>query len=460
PIEIVSCVFAFCDLFEPLRAKTKIPVRDIGRGAAVVGVRAAAIADAAKAGDAARSSGPARTLEGVPFAVKDLIAVKDMPLTLGSPPFQDHIAQKSAASVEHLTQLGGYVVGKLNLHELAFGITGDNAHFGAVGNPYDPSRIAGGSSSGSAAAVALGAATFALGTDTGGSGRIPAALCGVAGYRPTTGRYSTEGSVTLSKTRDTLALFARTARDISVLDGLLAGETPLAPRGLDGVRIGVPRKPFYEGLAPDVAEAMDAALRALEAAGVQLVEGDVSEIVELDEQCGMVIAAYETIEAFKRYTPETIGRSLAEIVPEIASADVRGIFADALENGPPEAVYREALTVTRPRLQKAYADWYARHDVEVAVFPTMPVTALPIGDNDTTEMNGEIVPVFPTLTRMTRANSVAGVPAISIPCGQDSGGLPIGLQIEAPEGADLSLLALASAVEGLFEPLPRPRLSA
>jgi len=407
--------------------------------------------------DARRAAGDAGALSGAPYAVKDLIAAAGLPFTLGSPAFANVTPTEDAACVAAMTAQGAVMTGKLNLHELAFGITGNNAYYGAVGCPYDTSRVAGGSSSASAAAVAVGAAAFSLGTDTGGSGRIPAAFCGVVGFRPTTGRYPSAGSMTLSKTRDTIALFTKRVADAAVLDSLLAGAPPQGMVSLKGARIGVPRAPFFEDLDPGVAAAVEASLMRLADAGAVLIEAPMTQMAELDELCGMAIAAYETVEAFRSYTPQVLGRPFEDVVDQIASPDVRGIFTEALgPGGVPEAVYLQALNDVRPRLVRAYADWYAENNLAAAVLPTTPLPAPPIGDDETTALNGRQVPTFPAVTRMTRANSVAGQPALSIPCGLTPDGLPVGLQIEGPSGADGALLALAAAIEAVLDPIPSP----
>ena len=199
----------------------------------------------------ARAAESGGRLAGLPVPVKDNFDTADMPTTGGTPGLRDHRPRHNAPVVQRLIDEGACIMGKLNMHELAYGITSNNGAFGAVRNPYDPSRIPGGSSGGSGAAVAARMAPVALGSDTGGSVRIPAALCGVAGMRPTTGRYSQAGVVPISHTRDTAGPLARSVADLALFDSVITGvpnDLPTIP--LRGARIGVPRGHYFDNLHP------------------------------------------------------------------------------------------------------------------------------------------------------------------------------------------------------------------
>ena len=197
-------------------------------------------------------------LLGIPFAVKDNIDVLGLPTTGGTELLRSSFPSETATVVSRITGAGAVVVGKTNLHELAFGITSNNGSFGPVRNPHDPERSAGGSSGGSAVAVALGIVPFALGTDTGGSMQIPAAHCGIVGMRPSTGRYPADGVLRLSPTRDTIGVMASTVSDVAFIDGIITGEGELPATDLGTVRLGIPASGFFPGVDARIRNRFDA----------------------------------------------------------------------------------------------------------------------------------------------------------------------------------------------------------
>ncbi len=405
-------------------------------------------------------SGSGGRLRGLPVPVKDNFDTADMPTTGGTPGLRDHRPARNAPVVQRLIDEGAIVMGKLNMHELAFGITSNNGAFGPARNPYDPGRIPGGSSGGSGAAVGARMAPVAMGSDTGGSVRIPAALCGVAGLRPTTGRYSQAGIVPISQTRDTAGPLARSVEDLALFDSVMAGEPDgLAATALAGARIGVPRGHFFESLHPETARVAEEALTALAAAGAVLVEADMPDVPKFDEAAGFPIALYETVVDLNRYlSGHGLPLDFAGLANAVASPDVAGLLQSltTAESAIPKAVYREALDVTRPALQAAYADWFASNDVLAAIFPTTPLPAAPIGDDETIELNGEPVPTFLTFIRNTSPSSVAGIPGVTLPAGLSADGLPIGMELDGPAGSDRSLLALSAAIESVLPATPAP----
>jgi indoleacetamide hydrolase len=419
--------------------------------------RAAAQADASGA-----TRDASRPLAGIPIALKDNIDTVALPTSGATPALMGRTPPADAPVARALFDAGALLAGKANMHELAFGITCHNACTGAVRNPWDLRMIPGGSSGGSAAAVAARMVPAALGTDTGASVRLPAALCGVVGFRPTVGRYPGQGIVPISHTRDTAGPITRSVADAVLLDGLLAdlpgdAAAPLAPATLRGLRLGVPRADFYGGLDPQVEAVIGEALRRMAALGVELIEADVPGLAALNEAVGFPVALYELTQDLPAYLAAAgHGLTLADVAARIASPDVAGIVGSQLgAQAVPRAAYEAALR-TRVHLQAAYAEYFARHRLDAMVFPTAILPARPIGDDETVLLNGERVPTFPTFIRNTDAGSNAGIPGISLPAGLTAEGLPVGLELDGPVGSDRHLLAVAAAVEAVLPRLPAP----
>ena len=420
-----------------------------------------AVRTAAAAADARRARGEALgPLHGVPLALKDNLDTADMPTTGGTPGLREHRPKRNAQIVQKLLDAGAIVFGKTNLHELAYGITNHNAAFGAARNPYDPSRIPGGSSGGVGVAVGARMAPAGIGSDTGGSVRVPAALCGIVGFRPTTGRWSQQGIVPISHTRDTAGPMARSVADCALLDAVVTGSSAAPAASLRGLRLGVPRAHFWRDVDAETARLLEAVLVRLRDEGAVLVEADVPDVTRLDSEAGFPIALYETVVDLDAYLASH-GSTLRyrELVAQCASPDVAAMLQSLHGEGAiPEAGYRHALDVLRPQLQAAFRDHFARHDVAAIVFPATPLPAAPIGDDETVLLNGERVPTFPTFIRNSGPGSVAGIPGISVPAAMTAAGLPLGLELDGPAGSDARLLAIAAAVEDVLPRLPAPRL--
>ena len=352
-----------------------------------------------------------------------------------------------------LKAAGAIIIGKNNMHELAYGITSNNAAFGPVHNGRQFDYMAGGSSGGTASAVALGIVDAGIGTDTGGSVRIPAALNGLVGFRPTTGRYPNSGMTMISNTRDTAGPITRSVADAALLDAVLAADTAeFQAANLRGLRLGVPRAYFYEHLDAAVENAMNTALLRLAEAGVELVEADLTQVPALNDKVGFPIVLYETSQLLPRYLQEHAPDvSPQRLVAAIASPDVKKVVGDALGGAISEKDYLEARDIQRPLLQQAYADYFKQHMVEAVLFPTTALLARKLElDMSSVTFEGEQIPTFPAYIRNTDPASNAGIPGISIPAGQSPEGLPIGLELDGPVGSDRRLLAIAAAVERLL----------
>ncbi|MDE4096056.1 indoleacetamide hydrolase [Phaeobacter gallaeciensis] len=402
-----------------------------------------------QAAAAAFEAHPEAALAGLPIVAKDNINTTAYPTSGGTKALLRHTPATDAGVVKRITKAGGFIGAKAGMHELAFGITSNNAVTGAVHNPADPGLIAGGSSGGTAAAVAAGIFPAGLGTDTGGSCRIPAALCGVIGFRPTTGRYDSDGVVPISHTRDTVGTLARSTRDIALFDGVLSGDdAALAELAMTDVTLGVPWNMFYDNLDPVVAAAVEAQLSVLSAAGAKLVDVDFDGIWPHNEAFSFPVVFYEVMRDLPAYLAEHAPEvSFETLIKGIGSPDVAGAIGSQLgDEAMPEAAYRAAMDVHRPAMRQIYGKVFEDNGLDAIVFPTTPLPARPIGEDETVTLNGDQCPTFPTYIRNTDLGSNIGAPGISLPCPVSSG-LPVGIEFDGLPGKDRALLALARAAE-------------
>jgi indoleacetamide hydrolase len=385
-------------------------------------------------------------LRGIPFGVKDNIDCLPFATTGGTPALAGFFPEVDAPSVARLKAAGGYVPVKLNLHELAFGITSNNAAHGPVRNPFDPSRVAGGSSGGNAAAIARGVIPFALGTDTGGSTRIPAAFCGIAGFRPSTGRYPEGGVLTLSTTRDTIGPMAVTCADLAEVDALIV-PGPADPAAPSTLRIGVLRAAAGLSAAVDLAMA-DVFARLGTAPEVTLVPLEVPAFDDLDARFGNTIVLCEAFAVWTRFARDKAGLTLAEFAAQIASPDVREVFQALPDIAAAEsAAYARAIAHDLPELRAAYARLFADHALDMIAMPTVSVQPPLIGEDDMMETDLGPRPTFPTVAANTALATLTGAPSLAITAGLDRDGLPVSLMIEALPGQDRLLLLHAQQIE-------------
>jgi Asp-tRNA(Asn)/Glu-tRNA(Gln) amidotransferase A subunit family amidase len=396
-------------------------------------------------------------LHGIPLAIKDNLDTAGIKTTGGTKALANHTPSSDAHVVAKLKEAGAIVLGKTNMHEFAFGITSNNPHFGPVRNPHDPTRIAGGSSGGSAAAVAAGLCPAAIGTDTGGSIRIPAAVCGTVGLKPTLGRVGRGGLMYLATTFDCIGPITHTATDAALILQAIAGsdprdaaastETPPAflPKGGSwrGVRLGVPRDFFYEDNDPAVTQAMEEALQKMEGAGAELVE------VRLEGAEGIVPAGFaivlpESVHLINGYlrqldSPLNLADILDQLGPEVGG--ILGSQVGAEGAAPiPGYVYLDAVRGFRTMFQANMAATLA--GVDALVTPTTPLPASPIGEDAETMLNERMVETFGAFIRYTFLVNMAGNPALSVPVGKTETGLPLGLQFIGAHWAEAKLLQL------------------
>jgi aspartyl-tRNA(Asn)/glutamyl-tRNA(Gln) amidotransferase subunit A len=391
-----------------------------------------------KRGDKSRRDrGP---LHGIPISLKDNIYTAEVRTTAGSRVLRDFVALHDAPLVTALKEAGAVLLGKTNMHEFAYGTTSNNPHYGAVRNPWDVSRIAGGSSGGSAAALAAGLCYGSIGTDTGGSIRIPSSLCGVVGLKPGLGRVSTHDVVPLSPTLDFVGPLARSAEDVALLLQAIGvvgkGERRLRLGRVPSSRsrrprLGVPQEFFLDVLSPEVERAFQTALRTLEKGGARLKEVFLPLLPETEDAGNQIAWAEAT------HYHQHAGWYPAHA--EEYGEDVR----KRLEKGTkvPAVAYLQALEL-RDQFIAAFHVILQEEELDALVVPTTPITATRVGE-ESVAIKGSIHPTRALLLRLNRPANLAGVPAISVPCGLTENGLPVGLQFIGAVTEELLLLELA-----------------
>ena len=417
--------------------------------------------EARNAGRVRREGGSLGSLHGVPIAVKDSFDVAGLPTTAGTPALGGNVARRTAPLLQRLFDAGALMLGKTNMHELAFGITSSNAWAGHVRNPYDATVSAGGSSSGTAAAVAARLAPAGVGSDTSGSIRIPAAHCGIFGYRPSTGRYSGEGLFPLFHSRDAPGFMARSVGDIAVLDEVVSGDGRLSEIELRGLRIGLPGDYFFAGLDSRVAAVFEAELRRLRALGVILVEADPPDFAPAIAETTGAIKDWEMPRDVARYLAEVgMNISFEALTAAVASPHVKAELEGVLEGARApdlEARYARAVTDVLPGLQADYLAFLQDNDLQAIAFPTSPLAPTPLGEDETVTVDGEEVSVWRSLRNAVPA-SLLGAPALSLPAGLTSDGLPVGLELDGAPDADRVLLSIGMAWERAWPGIAAPEL--
>ena len=383
-------------------------------------------------------------LHGIPIAFKDNIDTAGVRTTAASELFKDRIPSEDAEVVRRLKNAGAVLLGKTNLHEFAYGGTSSVSYFGPVHNPWMLDRIPGGSSGGSAAATAAGLCFGSLGTDTGGSVRIPACCCGVVGFKPTYGRVSNRGVVPLSWTLDHVGPLCRTVEDAALLLGVIAGYDELDPSSVETavpdyrsafkmqaakLRLGILRTPFFDGVDPEIAKAVSAAIEVLRKLAPTVAEVSLPSLgIPLDEVYTKVrgVEAYTYHAQWIAESPEKYQTPTRQRMIENAAAVKAVAYAEA----------RRQVHVLRRAIQKTFAS------VDLLITPTLP--SPPVEITEGTSATAVSI-------RNTSPFNVLGLPAISVPCGFTAAGLPIGLQIVGAPFAESTVLTLAHAYEGETE---------
>lgn len=404
---------------------------------------------AAQTTDEARAMGiNLGPLHGLPVIIKDSINTDSMPTTGGTPALDGFQLSENAPVVQALLDAGAVVLGKTNLHELSVGYTTTNFFYGATRNPYDFSRIPGGSSGGNGAALAARFAPLAVGEDSAGSTRVPAALTGTMGFRPSTGRYPSEGIVPLAPTLDTPGPMGRTVDDLALADSVITGDfTPLQNVALDGLRIGIPLAHFRDLLDPSVEMAFNRLLDRLGEQGAILVEADIPLVGETTMQAAQVLILYEVVPALTEYLAEYgAGTTVLDIAAMVASPDVAFLIGLALAGVVSEADYLAVLNGLLPVLQFMYFDYFASNDLDLLLYPTVPIAAPEVGQQ-TVQLGGLEIDVVAAYFGHGHFTPLVGAPTLSLPLGQLPGGLPVGgIDIAGLPGEDRRVLAIGQAM--------------
>jgi mandelamide amidase len=422
-----------------------------------------AVLAAAREADMARAAGSSTPFLGVPIGVKDSYATRGLRTTLGVGTLGSFVPAEDADVVGAIKDAGGILFGKNNLVEMSFGLTGHNSRYGQVKNPYGHDHVPGGSSSGSAASVAARIVPAALGGDTVGSIRVPASLCGVVGFKPTTGRWPGGGVAPISHTLDTTGILARSVEDCALIDQVVTkGETaPPADRSdLKGARFAYAPRQYMESIDPETEAHFKNALLRLRDTGADVVEIDLGEdFSPLADRLTWNLFFRETMEAVSGFLrrndfPVSFDEIYNELKPEL-----KEVWSQLVLPGGPGFISQEAyaatLSVDRPELQRRLGEVFTRSGFDALLFPTTPCAAPLIEHRSRFTVAGEEVSEL-FLARNTVPASGAGLPGISIPVGLTGHGLPVGIEIDGAHGQDRELLDLARRVESVFDTVPAP----
>jgi len=422
-------------------------------------------AQAARIDALADQGKPLPPLAGVPIAVKDVLSTQGIRTTAGSRILENYIPPYDCTAVRRLEEAGAVVLGKVNCDEFAMGSSNENSAFGPVRNPRDLSRVPGGSSGGSAASVAAGTAVASLGTDTGGSIRQPAALCGVVGLMPTYGRVSRFGLIAFASSLDKIGPFTKSVSDAAIVLKYMAGRDPMDStsaavpvpdypqeigRPVKGLRIGVPKEYFGEGLDAEVRSAVEASIQKLAAAGCEIKDISLPHTryaiptyyVVATAEASSNLARFDGVRyGYRSKDSKTLSAMYRKSRDEGFGAEVKRrimLGTYALSAGYYDAYYLKAQRV-RALIAKDFSDAFTQ--VDAIVTPTTPTPAFKLGEKTDDPLAMYLADIY------TVTASLAGIPGISVPCGQSKEKLPIGLQVLGRHFDEATVLRVAHAVE-------------
>jgi len=430
-----------------------------------------------RADEVSRSDGEL-PLKGLPIAIKDVICTQGMQTTCGSRILSNYKAQYDATAIKRLKDAGAVIVGKTNMDEFAMGSSNENSAYGPVKNPWDPERVPGGSSGGSAAAVASGVVRVSLGSDTGGSVRQPAAFCGIIGLKPTYGRISRYGLVAFASSLDNIGIFGQSSKDVAEVLEVIAGRDPQDSTSADvpvpslvgslgndikGKRLGVPRSWFGEGLDVDVRESVETAIENFRSLGAEIVDIELPH-AKYGIAVYYIIATAEASSNLARFDGVRYGfraeesNELREMYfktreegfgPEVKRRIMLGTYV--LSSGYYDAYYAKAQKV-RTLLKQDYAGAFTKCDAILT--PTTPTVAFKLGEKSDDPLSMYLNDIY------TVSANMAGVPGVSVPCGLSKSGLPIGMQLIGNFWSEELLLNLSSVYESAFPLNARPKIFA
>jgi len=418
------------------------------------------VLEAARAADKARASGAALgTLHGLPIPVKDSVNTKDLPTSQGTGALRDFKPRDDAAVLKPLFAQGAILMGKTNLHELSYGWTSNNRIFGPVRNPYNRDRVPGGSSGGSGAVVAARIAPLAIAEDTLGSIRVPASMCGLAGFRPTFGRYPNAGLMPLTSNKfDQVGALARCTADISLFDTALTGDREqIRALSLKGVRIGISPEYFWSGLDPEVERVSNEALRKLSEAGATLVTAEVPERAKAAMEIALTVIAYDTVPSISGFLEEQETGMNFEQMLEQASEELQSVMKGfALPpNRPSQEVY-ESMLAQREDLRKSIRTYFEAHGIVALAFPSVMIAPPTIGQDVEFDICGQKVSMSVAMSRNISLGSCASMASLVLPAGMTSDGFPVGMEFDALMGDDRQLLASGVLFEKALGAIPGP----
>lgn len=372
-------------------------------------------------------------LAGLPLVVKDNIDVAGMPTSIGTALLAKELVSQSAEIVTRLQQAGAIIIGKASMHELASGTSGLNTAQGDVLHPFLSGRVVGGSSSGSAAAVAAGIVSASIGTDTGASVRLPASFCGLIGFRPSLLRYPQQGIAPISVSRDTAGILAKKINEVIAIDAVISGENALPEVRLESLRLGVPRAHFWSGCESAVAQAAEAVLQKLRECGVTLIEVEIAGVAELAAKAGYPLASFEMLRDLPEYLQQRgSDYNFEQLKQAIKSPDVKALLADAALVT--AAQYQEALDHWKPLLKARYLAVFRQHQLDGLIFPSVPLLPPRIEQANA---------LFRQLIANCEPATIVGLPCISLPLAQTLDGIPVGIELQFAAGDDRRLLAAA-----------------
>jgi mandelamide amidase len=420
------------------------------------------VLEAARAADIVRASGAALgLLHGLPVPVKDSVNTASLATSNGTRALRDVTPKTDAGVLAPLLAQGAIVMGKTSLHELSLGWTSNNLSFGAVHNPYDVTCAPGGSSGGSAVAVAARMAPLAIAEDTLGSIRIPATMCGVAGFRPSYGRYPNDGIMPLTRDKfDQVGPLARSVEDLALFDSVITGDSAVvAPIDLDGVKIGIPDS-FMSALDPEVERVVTAAFERLRAAGAILVRAEVPDIVQQALPAALTILSYEAVGAISDFlAAQDIGVTFDQLL-EQAGADTQAMMtAMAFPPARPSDAVYEFMLRQREQIRDAVREHFSRHGISMLAFPPSMILPPTIGDDGPeVSIGGRMLPRVVAMGRNVSLGSCASLASLVLPAGLSAGGLPVGIEFDALPGTDRRLLGLGLSLERALGTIAEPNI--